>query len=267
MFMSAVTARFGVIILHASESGGTIEFWGELSGDDPASGRKARGSRHPHSVPDRSPIRAGSSGKKARGSRHPYSVPAREIMDRLKSHMRIGRGQHYPSTKIWLPSGDGRPLPSDGTALGQTKFDPKADLKKWTVQSVIFPPKETARILLEAVRNRSVMAGMAVGPDLAYWSDVARFAGSIVARQQFLPDLSYYYRARAGWTPVFLGEDHERLIALAKRMPMAACALAKPYGGAFSADSPVLLVIRWLSTRVTFMECSAALGGEPKEFV
>ena len=51
-------------------------------------------------------------------------------------------------------------------------------------------------------------AGVIVGVDLAYWAEVLRFAGSMMARQQFLPGFTTDAdEPRATWDPVFIGMD------------------------------------------------------------
>ena len=71
--------------------------------------------------------------------------------------------------------------------------------------------------------------GVIVGVDLAYWAEVLRFAGSMMARQQFLPGFTTDAdEPRATWNPVFIGMDAERLAGLARRMPAAARALSEP---------------------------------------
>src|SRR3989442_4633563 len=81
--------------------------------------------------------------------------------------------------------------------------------------------------------------GVIVGKDVSSWATVMRFAGALVARQQFLPEvkeiphshpgpLSEGKRSyRACWKPVFIGADADRLARLARTMPQACRALTR----------------------------------------
>ncbi|MGE5733442.1 MAG: hypothetical protein ACM34E_00005, partial [Acidobacteriota bacterium] len=64
------------------------------------------------------------------------------------------------------------------------------------------------------------------GADLTYWIVAMRFAGALVARQQFLPALdredSHYY---ARWHAACMGRDDDRRRAFATAMPPSARAL------------------------------------------
>jgi hypothetical protein len=64
------------------------------------------------------------------------------------------------------------------------------------------------------------------GKDLIFWVDAMRFAGALVARQQFLPGLikkeDQYW---AQWQPLFSGVDRDRLNQLAQAMPAVSRAL------------------------------------------
>jgi SNF2 family DNA or RNA helicase len=67
---------------------------------------------------------------------------------------------------------------------------------------------------------------MVIGKDFAFWSQSMRFAGSLVARQRFLPGLDLRDKGFCAiWEPVVTGEDKEILSYLAKAMPPSARAL------------------------------------------
>src|SRR5262249_52309226 len=78
--------------------------------------------------------------------------------------------------------------------------------------------------LLGACRGRDTLApGVIVGKTLAYWTEALFWAGSLVAREQFLPRMEKRDEGwRANWRPVLGAPDQLRLTPLAKPMP-AAC--------------------------------------------
>jgi hypothetical protein len=68
-----------------------------------------------------------------------------------------------------------------------------------------------------------------VGADLMFWAQVMRFAGSLVARQSFLPALELKGSSGcARWEPVYSGADAQRFARLAAAMPHACRALTNP---------------------------------------
>ena len=109
----------------------------------------------------------------------------------------------------------------------------------------------------------TLAAGVIVGSDLAYWAEALRFAGSIVARQQFLPGLTTGSGARrATWDPIFMGTDAERMPALAGRMPAAARALSEP--GAAAPERPSTEVLRqFVATLTDHLVRAAASDASP----
>ncbi|MFN9085246.1 MAG: SNF2 helicase-associated domain-containing protein, partial [Acidobacteriota bacterium] len=74
--------------------------------------------------------------------------------------------------------------------------------------------------------QRILRPGLMVAPDVQFWVAALRFAGGLVARQQFLPDLDEVDgEFAASWTPVYPGIEGHRLAALAAAMPASARAI------------------------------------------
>ena len=70
--------------------------------------------------------------------------------------------------------------------------------------------------------------GVSIGKDLAFWAQALRFAGALVAKQQFLPGIQVIERAYfARWQPIFVGADAQRRQTLAKAMPQVCRALSR----------------------------------------
>jgi SNF2 family DNA or RNA helicase len=80
--------------------------------------------------------------------------------------------------------------------------------------------------------------GVVGGRDLGFWVKALRVAGSLVARQRYLPGVATDEDGvEARWQPVWLGEDADRRDELARRMPAAARALTQE-GDDSAPDTP-----------------------------
>jgi len=231
-----------MIVLHAGETEGSISLWAESVGG-----------------------RTMGSAKRARKSaRHPSSVKGSEIRRRLGIPM--WDGSHQSIEEVWLPSAGNRPL-SYGQIAPPPGSGQEACLMPWRVQILRLSAKDAIRVLSDVARSRNAVAGMAVGPDLAYWSDALRLAASAVARQRFLPDLvDGDYEHRAVWRPVFLGRDRDLLLSLARRMPPAGRAFDNIYDGTPPMDSPAAVLRRVIGGFVDHMVRSAASAAAPRGY-
>ncbi|MFO8231751.1 MAG: DEAD/DEAH box helicase [Longimonas sp.] len=125
------------------------------------------------------------------------------------------RGAAVPSSPV-LEEGDGSPRHADAVS-----FAP------WRVPTL---PLDRAAVIDLCAGNperRMFAPGQLLGNDLAYWAHVVRFAGALVAREQFLPGMQERDGIyRACWEPVVRGEETERVAALANAMPSACRALS-----------------------------------------
>ncbi|MCY4529766.1 MAG: DEAD/DEAH box helicase [Chloroflexi bacterium] len=204
-----------MIILHAGESKGTLVLWGEASMAPrvrPPSRRRRR-----------------SSGASA--SLHPFAARADGLSGALKEtglslKPAAKRACHVTA---WLPTKGDRPIPSSSLIAEPPRSRAKTKLAAWAVPAYRLSAEEAVELLCVSAGRRTLAAGVIVGPDLAYWAEALRFAGSIVARQQYLPGLTADGdEVRATWDPVFVGADAERLAGLPRRMPAVARALSEP---------------------------------------
>jgi SNF2 family DNA or RNA helicase len=102
------------------------------------------------------------------------------------------------------------------------------------VTALPLDPERITALLCMSVGKQTLAPGVVAGRDLAFWAQAMRFAGALVARQQFLPGLEARDgRFRAIWEPALAGEDRHRLAALARDMPAAGRALSR-----VEADGP-----------------------------
>jgi SNF2 family DNA or RNA helicase len=126
----------------------------------------------------------------------------------------------------WLPTRQGRPLPSSALVGEAPAVDEDCYLAPVIVSVLPLDARHSIDLLAECVRKRMLAPGLLAGDDLVFWALALRFAAGLVIRGQFLPDLKPDdggYAAR--WTPVIAGEDLARLETLAKAMPPSARAL------------------------------------------
>jgi len=137
--------------------------------------------------------------------------------------------QNEPETLVaWLPTVDGTAVPSSSVLGDPPPDDTGATLDPWRVP-VVPLDRITAVDLLRGCHDREMFApGQLLGEDLTYWAHVVRYASALVAREQVLPGLQEQdggtYQAR--WTPVFRGEEADRLGTLVQAMPGACRALS-----------------------------------------
>ena len=226
-----------MIILHAGESDGALVLWGEALRDDGV---------HP-------PSRRRRRTKVSYASPHPFAASARDLAEALKKTA-LGPKPAAKRTchvTAWLPTKGDSPIPSSSLIAEPPRSRAKTKIAPWTVAAYRLSTAEAVELLGASMGSRTLAAGVIVGSDLAYWAEALRLAGSMVARQQFLPGLTTDNDARrATWDPIFMGTDAERLPALAGRMPAAARSLSEP-GAAAPPERPSTEVLRQFVATLT----------------
>ena len=207
-----------MLILHAGELDGALALWGE--------GSRSEGGRR---GPGRKP-------KAALAPTHPFAARARDVADLLAEWA----PEVKPTSRragwmtAWLPSIGGKPFPSSGL-VGESPGRPDdAEIAPWSIPTYRMTTPEAVSLLCAAMGKRTLAAGVVVGQDLAYWATALRLAGSLVARQRYLPGLATRDGERfASWEPLYSGADAGWLARLAESMPAAARALC-----GLDADAP-----------------------------
>ena len=239
-----------MIIIHACESNGALVLWGEASRDGgvrPTSSRR-RGTKDSYARP------------------HPFAASASELTGALKETT-LGlkpAAKRACQVTTWLPTRGNTPVPSSTLVAEPPRSRAKAKIAPWAVAAYRLSGAEAVEFLCASNGKRTLAAGVIVGSDLAYWAEALRFAGSIVARQQFLPGLTTdTVERRATWDPVFIGTDADRLAGLARRMPAAARALSEPAAGA-PPERPSTEVLRqFVTTMVDHLVRSGTSDASP----
>ena len=163
------------------------------------------------------------------------------------------RRQASESLTVWLPTCGGVPLPSNPVLVGPLPAG-KPGLAPWKVHAMKLSLENAIGFLAACIGKDVLKSGVLIGPDLAFWTRVARFAGALVARQQYLPDLlDVEGEFQAMWDPIFVGTDAEYLEDLARAMPSSCRALTREAGKIAPQTSPITLVSNFIVSMTDFL--------------
>ena len=223
-----------MIILHAGECEGSLFLWGEA----PENGKnsvpdKASAGRPKSRMPLANTISHSAVSGRASANfpkMYPFGASSRKLSRALKDAVPdfALAADRKCDMIAWLPTAKSGPVSSSDILADAPAPGARTKLEPWTIPAYKLSMQQAVDLLCESADKRTLGEGVLVGADLAYWADAMRLAGSMVARQQFLPDLAADEddRYRAVWNPVFVGKDAERLGVLAKRMPASGRALS-----------------------------------------
>jgi SNF2 family DNA or RNA helicase len=205
-----------MIVLHAGVCEDRFLLWGETPMDSQSASNKRSQEKKKTDTTTVLPFDAGSQKLKAALKEAGISLSAKRA----------------ETGKVWLPTRGKHPLASSSLIAEPPASKAKVKLAPWLVTVFCLTAAEIAELLCSCQDKHILVPGIIVGTDLAFWGQALRLAGSLTARQQFLPrvleDEGNYY---ACWLPVLSAADNQRLTDLAKSMPAVA--------RAFSAtDSP-----------------------------
>jgi SNF2 family DNA or RNA helicase len=205
-----------MIILHASSAEGKLLLWGETSPET-----------------DGKPRRKATRKKGTAGLvRSRFALDHDPLVDAVALEVpgfRVSKDQRQHAV-IWLPSNEGGALPSS-PLLTEQPWDPgTVTIAPWEVPALALTADQAVEILVGAIGRTTWGPGVVAGKTLTYWATVLRFAGALVARQQFLPGLvaegdGKEFQAR--WEPVLTGEARLQAEQLARAMPHACRALTR----------------------------------------
>ena len=203
-----------MIVLQASFLDGQLVLWGES---------------RPDAAP--SPRRKGRAPKVVRALPSPFD-PGPERLAEAVGDSTSGEAGSFVA---WLPTTAEGPVASSPIVAEPPAPGTSASLAPWLVSGLRLPIESAVGLLLATSGKPTLAPGVAVGRTLAYWAEALRFAGSLVARQRFLPVVGRVEGPgktthRARWSPVAIGTDSPRLAHLARSLPHAARALASGPG-------------------------------------
>src|SRR5215213_7953766 len=192
-----------MIILHAGIRRGRLLLWGEQPAETAVTSAKRRGR---------------PATKARRASPLPYAVGADALSAALAAAALDSAVNQAPAeiAIVWLPTVEGRPLASSPMIAGPPGPSERATMSPWEVTAFPLQTAPAIELLCSCAGRETLSQGVIVGNDLTVWAQAVRFAGSIVARQSFLPSVDLKSPTpRARWEPVFAGADAQRLARLA----------------------------------------------------
>ena len=223
-----------MIILHASASDGRLVFWGETSLEQPGK-------------PARKAVRRNGEFR-VRPSRFALDEERlAETLADLVDGFKVAKSQRQQWT-TWLPSSERGALPSSPLLCDEPEEPGQVSLGPWKTPAVVPSDDQGVAALIAVMDCTTCGPGVVVGKSLAYWASVLRFAGALVARQQYLPGLRASADGQgslAHWEPVLIGQDRLEGERLARSMPHACRALSQneadpPQTAASAVFAPVV---------------------------
>jgi hypothetical protein len=201
-----------MIVLHAGLAGRQFLLWGEKPAGAPTAPRARRG-RKPRK-PTAQPL--------------PFAATAKDLSAALREALpsRADLSDQPEQGVLWLPTVAGCPVASTPLVAEPPANGAEPALAPWTVTALPLTPDQAIDLLAACLDREALAPGILVGTSLAFWATALRFAGSLAAGEQFLPDVeSSGPTWHARWKPVLAGAEGERLLRLAQVMPGACRAL------------------------------------------
>jgi SNF2 family DNA or RNA helicase len=202
-----------MIVLHAAMLDQHWLAWSEKSPDSSPPPARRRGRKWSADAPVFLPFDAGHES---------LAAALREIVPSLAIDKK-----ETNRALIWLPAANGQPIASSALIAEPPEAGTSVTLSAWSITAARLSVEAMTALLCACMDKETLRPGLVVGKDLAFWAAALRFAGALIARQQFLPSLAKTgdtYQAR--WEAVLSGPDAERLTKLAKAMPQACRALS-----------------------------------------
>ncbi len=211
-----------MIIVHSAMHAGGMSLWGEVSlRKNPPTKRKSFPQGH----------------EKDKAKRYHHGADENDLIPILTEALSKFRPEkkRFQNLAAWLPTRGGQAVPSSPLIGETSRGRYKAKLCPWLITTYRMEWGQAVDLLCACSRKRVLAPGVVIGDDLSFWSEALRLAGSLVARQQYLPFIEAGEDDfRAVWLPVYLADDAEALMLLAKRMPPA----ARAFSNIRSTDAP-----------------------------
>ncbi|MBI4642858.1 MAG: DEAD/DEAH box helicase [Deltaproteobacteria bacterium] len=201
-----------MLILHAGFFANRLFLWGETP---------ATQSPRSHGVRRGRP-------KAASPPPFPYDAGKDNLLGAIKeAGLACPDSAHNWQTAIaWLPTQKNQPWVSSPLISESPASSASAALSPWQVTALCLPAQAEVELLCACVGKELLAPGVIIGKDVAFWTVALRFAGSLTARQRFLPglpDIGGTYYAR--WEPLLSGTDCGVAARLAALMPRVCRAL------------------------------------------
>ena len=217
-----------MIILHGALLEDALFLWGEEPADE-TGGRRG--------------------GRKQRI--YPYDAGA-EAVSRAARELPISfrpTARRRQRVTAWLPTRGSHPLPSSALIGEPPTTDGEVSSEPWLVEGIPLGTGEALNLLSAYGQRAGSHHGLVGGRDLNFWLRALRLAGSMVARQRYLPGVEVNGKVSARWEPVWITDDLRYLEELARAMPASARALV-PEGGEAPREAPLALLERFVGSLV-----------------
>ena len=192
-----------MFVLHASFSQEAIEVWAETS------------EKH---MPEKKRVYYMSKKYKHAANSN--------TLRKLLRNIGISSTSTHTNTILLPTDREGNPIPSSDIISKLPENRSKIKLQEWGIDTTRLSGRDAVDLLCLVIGKRTIGAGITIGADLAYMAKVMQLAGSIVAKQQYLPNMereNEWYRAV--WVPILTSEDSKRFESLVKCMPSVVLAL------------------------------------------
>jgi len=169
------------------------------------------------------------------------------------------------SALAWLPTRGAHPLPSSALIAEPPASRAKIRNEPWRVEGFFLDADESRTALCAYADRSGSVHGVLGGRDFGFWVRAVRLAGSMVARQRYLPGIVQSngdYHAR--WEPVWIGDDADRIEELAKHMPAVARALSPAPARSAPEVSPAVIVDSFVGAqldRIVRIQVDGSNGG------
>ncbi|WP_425058861.1 RNA polymerase-associated protein RapA [Sporomusa carbonis] len=169
------------------------------------------------------------SPDKPAAERSPYDTDVEQLLEALEA-AEINAAQYRQKNSrmsiLWSPTAGGRPVASSLLVAEPPAASDEIVLRPWKVSVVGLTTRDTIDFLAACMDKTALIHGVALGKDIAFWTQALRFTAALVVRERFLPRLAvqegkYYAR----WEPLITGNDLKHLRDLAAAMPDACRAL------------------------------------------
>jgi superfamily II DNA or RNA helicase len=231
-----------ITILHAAVVGETMVFWGEAPG------------------PDEPGVRGKGKRRSSARSDFPFDAGYARLKVTLQA-MAVAFDCDARRMTLWAPTRGDRPLPSSELISESPDSPGDVQLAPWGITGLPLDPAETVDLLCACMDKHTVAPGVVVGSDLAFLAALLRYAGALVARQQFVPGLSDDGPVRrARWEPSFAGRDAERLARLAKAMPASIRAVSIEEKSVAPDAAPAAVISGFIAAMVDHLVRAGAVS-------
>jgi len=200
-----------MLIIHGPYCERKLLVWGEAAPEQPVAAVKPRRGRKPKVTPVL-PL--------------PYDAGGERLLAAIRDSLASDVPEPVPAY-AWMPTVAGQPIPSSPLIAEAPASSAEPELAAWRVTALVLGARQAIDFLCGCVGKEILAPGVVVGKDIAFWAQVLRYAGSLVARQRYLPGmLEQVGTWRACWQPVFSGADADVPAKLAAALPASARALA-----------------------------------------